>query len=98
MLKISNCKQLNPFDHLYIIEKIDDNKINKILKVINNHTAKLQDGTNTYIIHPCTKQANKIQCSIFYKNEPFSDLVRDDYKSILKDLPFSSLKIMEVVA
>lgn len=98
MIKISNCKELNPFDHYDILEKIDNKQICKLLNEINNKTVKLQGHTNTYIIHPSTKEADKIQCSIFYNDEPISDFVRDDYKSIIKELPFINLKIMEVIA
>ena len=97
MLKLSKHNELNPFDNYSTLQHIDNIRINKLLSKINNRTCLLADSNNTYIIHPSSKQVNKIQCSIFYNNIPMSDMTRDNYKQIIKDIPFNSIKIIKIL-
>jgi len=105
MLKVTNCKELNPFDHCNIIEHIENKRITSLLNLINNKTVKLtyKHNINKYvIIHRCTKEnsINKIQCSYFINNEPISDIVRDTYRDIIEYInPLNfNIKNMEVIA
>lgn len=104
MLKVTNCKELNPFDHCNIIEHIENKRINNLLNLINNKTVKLTYKHNNkqyVIIHKCTKEnnINKIQCSYFKNDIAISDIVRDTYRDIIEYInPLNfDIKNMEVV-
>jgi hypothetical protein len=80
---------------LYLDELRTMNLYNKI----NNHTVQLINNSNQFaIVHPCSRIPGKIQISFFYKNEPCSDIVRDNYYKIAEELmQYRSYKISEVI-
>ena len=87
---------------LKIMVRVESKKhdINNLLQQINNKTCMLQCKNNKsyyYIIHRCTKEPNKIQCSYFCNNLAISDFVRNNYKSILKELNIANLELKEVI-
>ena len=98
-LKITN-NELNPFDHMNILDHIDNIQINSALQTINNKTSKLIQISNPeyfVIIHKSTKEINKIQCSYFKNSTPLSDITRNTYKEILQYINILNYNIMEVI-
>jgi len=98
-LKITN-NELNPFDHMNILDHIDNIQINSALQTINNKTSKLIQISNPeyfVIIHKSTKEINKIQCSYFKNSTALSDITRSTYKEILQYINILNYNIMEVI-
>lgn len=100
MLKLRNCRELNPFDHLYILEHIDNIQLDKIYDIIKSYnTIKLQSRVykNNYcIIHQSSKKGNVIQLSYFDNNGAYADKEVKSYKDALKQI-FKSYEVKEVV-
>lgn len=100
MTKLATCKELNYFDHYNILTNIDNRHINNMLNLIDNKTCKLTNKHNSsryIIIHPCSKQANAIQCSYFDNAGAYSDIVRTNYKEIIKYINPLNYIISEVI-
>ena len=84
MIKINNCKQLNPFDH-YIALEFLENKAVKLFckknKINNNSTCKFElDKKHFAILHKSSKKTNHYQVSYFdekgaYSDEEFNNLI-----------------------
>lgn len=83
---------LDPFEDLEKIEKLEEKIINMLYKKINNKTAKFQAHNGYYISHKSTKKDNTIQVSFFSKdNIAISDAEYNNYKDALKDLLYYEL-------
>jgi hypothetical protein len=101
MLK-AEYKELNYFDHWNTLSGIDNKKINNLLVKIENKTSKLTNKKYTdkfVIIHRCTKEGytNMLQCSFFDKYGAIRDIVRNDYREIIKEIRINDYELMEVV-
>lgn len=90
MTKLKDCKELNYFDHLYILEHIDNIQLDKIYNVIKSYnTIKLQSKhykENIVIIHHSSKKDNTIQVSYFDKFGAYADKERLTLKDALKEV------------
>ncbi len=83
---------LDPFEDLEKIEKLEEKIINMLYKKINNKTAKFQVHNGYYILHKSTKKDNTIQVSFFCNdNIAISDAEYNNYKDALKDLLYYEL-------
>jgi hypothetical protein len=90
MTKLKDCKELNPFDHLYILEHIDNIQLDKIYSTIKDYsTIKLQSmkcQDNIVIIHQSSKKENTIQVSYFDNSGAYADKERLTLKDALKEV------------
>lgn len=100
MIKLSNCKELNYFDHYDILEYLDNKQLNSIYNKLKNYsTVKLQSikyKDNYCIIHKSAKKLNTIQVSYFDKIGAYSDKEVTSYKDALKVI-YKSYRVCEVV-
>lgn len=99
MVKLNSSIELNPFDHLYIFEHIENVQANNLLKRINNKTVEFVTGHNCYfILHKSTKKNNTVQLSRFNKNnEAYSDSEYNSYAEAIKQNALWQYKIKEVM-
>ena len=77
MIKINNCKQLNPFDHFIALEFLE-NKAVKLFceknKINNNSTCKFElDKKHFVILHKSSKKVNTYQVSYFDERGAYAD-------------------------
>ena len=77
MIKINDCKQLNPYDH-YIALEFLENKAVKLFckknKINNNSTCKfLLDNKHFVILHKSSKKTNTYQVSYFDEKGAYAD-------------------------
>ena len=78
MIKINDCKELDPYDHFIALEFLQNKAINlfcKKNKINNNSTCKfLLDNKHFAILHKSSKKNNTFQLSYFdNNNEAYSD-------------------------
>lgn len=77
MLKISECKELNYYDHYEILTYLENKELNKLYGTIKDYTTiKLQNKSckNDYcIIHKSAKKADTIQLSYFDNKGAYAD-------------------------
>ena len=99
MIKINECKELNPFDHLYILEHIENIQLDTLFNKLKNYTTiKLQSKAyqNNYcIIHTSSKKLNTIQLSYFDNKGAYADKEVTSYKDALREV-YKSYEIKEV--
>ena len=99
MIKINDCKELNPFDHLYILEHIENIQLERVYNKLNQYTTiKLQSKmyqNNYCIIHKSSKKDNTIQLSYFDKAGAYADKEVLSYKDALKEV-YKSYEVKEV--
>lgn len=96
MIKISDCKELNYYDHYEILTYLENKELNKIYNNIKQfNTIKLQNKSrkNDYcIIHKSSKKADTIQLSYFDNKGAYADKETTTIKSAL-ELLYKSYKV-----
>ncbi|MGL5767632.1 MAG: hypothetical protein ACRCX8_18520 [Sarcina sp.] len=74
MIKLSNCKELNWYDHYDILDSIDNIKYDravKYLRILNKAAVKIEGNKclgDFIVIHSSTKEVNSFQVSYFNNN------------------------------
>ena len=100
MIKLSNCKELNYFDHYEILEYLSNKQLNSLYNKLKNYTTiKLQSikyNDSYCIIHKSAKKQNTIQLSYFDKFGAYADKELTSYKDALM-LIYKSYNVCEVV-
>ena len=77
MIKINDCKQLNPFNHFEALEFLENKAVKlfcKKNKISNNSTCKFElDKKHFAILHKSSKKNNTFQLSYFDEKGAYSD-------------------------
>ena len=99
MIKISECKELNYYDHYELLTYFENKELNKIYDKIKEYkTIEFQSKSrkNDFcIIHKSSKKDNTIQISYFDNKGAYADKEVNSYKDAL-ELIYKSYKVKEV--
>ena len=89
MIKINNCKQLNPFDHFEALEFLENKAVKlfcKKNKINNNSTCKFElDKKHFVILHKSSKKINTYQLSYFDEIGAYAD---KEFNSLFKAVKY----------
>lgn len=101
MLNIRDCKELNWFDHYETLNKLEQNKINKTVELLNEcdslKAINKKDNEYYYIFHKCSKKEG-YQISFFKGLEAISDIFRNSLVEIAKEIVnYNGYKVVELV-
>lgn len=88
MIKISDCKELNYYDHYEILTYLENKELNKIYNKLKEYkTIQFQNKSRKNyfcIIHQSSKKADTIQLSYFDNKGAYADKETTTIKSALE--------------
>lgn len=83
MIKCTNCRELNWFDHDEILNKVDNILLNRFMRKLKGTTVKLSSKYDYCIIHKSTKK-DCYQISYFDNTGAYADKEVENFKEAVK--------------
>lgn len=100
-MKISECRELNYYDHGPIIDRVENIRISKMMNEIEKfEVVRLQHRRRKYrnvVIHKCVKEYGKYQMTYFDDDEPISDIIRDTLKELISVVVYNYTTVIEFI-